>query len=100
MGVIHKSEIRSSTQESQNHRFAGYCGTFKMSESTPVQDEKEWPMEAERDIERSNVAIDQNRDTFLPRPSDDPNDPLNWSIYLKVCLPRQIPNPTLNRAPS
>lgn len=30
------------------------------------------------------VAIDEDRNTFLPRPSDDPNDPLNWPMYLKV----------------
>jgi hypothetical protein len=30
------------------------------------------------------IAPDENRDTFLPRPSDDPNDPLNWPMYLKV----------------
>lgn len=32
------------------------------------------------------VAIDQDRDTFLPRPSDDPNDPLNWPMYLKASI--------------
>jgi multidrug resistance protein len=33
-------------------------------------------------------AVDQDRDTFLPRPSDDPNDPLNFPLWLKVrCLP-------------
>jgi hypothetical protein len=31
-----------------------------------------------------NIAVDQERDTFLPRPSDDPNDPLNFPIWLKV----------------
>jgi hypothetical protein len=30
------------------------------------------------------VSVDQDRDTFLPRPSDDLNDPLNWPMYLKV----------------
>ena len=30
------------------------------------------------------VDVEHDRDTFLPRPSDSPNDPLNWSIYLKV----------------
>jgi hypothetical protein len=30
------------------------------------------------------IAPDEDRDTFLPRPSDDPNDPLNWPMYLKV----------------
>ncbi|KAF8864891.1 MFS general substrate transporter [Acephala macrosclerotiorum] len=36
------------------------------------------------------VAIDQDRDTFLPRPSDDPNDPLNWPMYLKVTILLQV----------
>jgi hypothetical protein len=73
-----------------------------MSDSKPFQEEKEGPMEAERDIERSNVAIDQDRDTFLPRPSDDPNDPLNWPMYLKVCdsrLSHQKPVLILTRVP-
>ncbi len=35
-------------------------------------------------LERTNTAIDQDRDTFLPRPSDDPNDPLNFPMWLKV----------------
>jgi hypothetical protein len=30
------------------------------------------------------LDIEHDRDTFLPRPSDSSNDPLNWSIYLKV----------------
>lgn len=36
--------------------------------------------------ERSHQVIDRNRDTFLPRPSDDPQDPLNWALSLKVSI--------------
>ena len=32
----------------------------------------------------SAVDAEHDRNTFLPRPSDSPNDPLNWSMYLKV----------------
>lgn len=38
----------------------------------------------ENAAERNDRAIDQDRDTFLPRPSDDPNDPLNFPLWLKV----------------
>ena len=37
-----------------------------------------------------NVGIEERngrqdgRDTFIPRPSDDPNDPLNFPMWLKV----------------
>jgi hypothetical protein len=34
--------------------------------------------------ENIRMNIENDRDTFLPRPSDDPNDPLNWPIFLKV----------------
>jgi hypothetical protein len=37
-------------------------------------------------IERGMVTTEENRDTFLPRPSDDPNDPLNFPLWLKVGL--------------
>jgi hypothetical protein len=44
---------------------------------------------AERtNVVRAEIAIDEDRDTFLPRPSDDPNDPLNWPMYLKVSDPK------------
>lgn len=36
-------------------------------------------------VTRHNDIIDHDRNTFLPRPSDDPNDPLNWPLTLKVC---------------
>lgn len=48
-----------------------------------VVDEKAELNEAEL-IERTNQAIDHDRDTYLPRPSDDPNDPLNWALSLKA----------------
>lgn len=38
----------------------------------------------ENAVGRTGTAIDQDRDTFLPRPSDDPNDPLNFPVWLKV----------------
>lgn len=41
-------------------------------------------------IERNDHAVDRNRDTFLPRPSDDPNDPLNWALSLKVSIKRSL----------
>jgi hypothetical protein len=34
--------------------------------------------------ERHSIRAEQNRNTFLPRPSDDPNDPLNFPLWLKV----------------
>jgi hypothetical protein len=34
--------------------------------------------------ERIDIAVDHDRNTFLPRPSDDPNDPLNFPLWLKV----------------
>lgn len=42
----------------------------------------------DENIERNDHAIDRDRDTFLPRPSDDPNDPLNWALSLKVSIER------------
>jgi hypothetical protein len=50
-----------------------------MHKSTPGVQEM-----GDNNIERTNTAIDQDRDTFLPRPSDDPNDPLNFPLWLKV----------------
>ncbi|KAI3390477.1 hypothetical protein diail_9554, partial [Diaporthe ilicicola] len=41
-------------------------------------------------VERSHQVIDHDRDTFLPRPSDDPKDPLNWSLSLKVAVLIQV----------
>lgn len=40
------------------------------------------------DFERNDQVIDHDRDTFLPRPSDDPKDPLNWALSLKVSIGR------------
>lgn len=39
-------------------------------------------------VERNNQATDHDRNTFLPRPSDDPKDPLNWALSLKVSIDR------------
>lgn len=50
-----------------------------------LADEKAELNEAEL-VSRNNQVIDHDRDTFLPRPSDDPKDPLNWSLSLKVCV--------------
>ncbi|RAO72324.1 uncharacterized protein BHQ10_008336 [Talaromyces amestolkiae] len=41
-------------------------------------------------IETGMVATDDNRDTFLPRPSDDPNDPLNFPLWLKIAILIQV----------
>jgi hypothetical protein len=52
-----------------------------MAKAKPV------PVKNEQRNEELRVpAVDgeHDRDTFLPRPSDSPEDPLNWSIYLKV----------------
>jgi hypothetical protein len=47
------------------------------------------------------IAPDEDRDTFLPRPSDDPNDPLNWPMYLKVSeIPIFSSYANRNRVPS
>lgn len=54
------------------------------TETKPVVDEKANLNEAE-DVERIHQFIDHDRDTFLPRPSNDPKDPLNWPNSLKVC---------------
>lgn len=32
----------------------------------------------------NGIALDEDRNSFLPRPSDDPNDPLNFPLWLKV----------------
>lgn len=55
-----------------------------MDDFKPMHAEKEGAMEIKRDMERNDTAIDHDRGTFLPRPSDDPNDPLNFPMYLKV----------------
>lgn len=36
--------------------------------------------------EGSEQAIDPNRDAALSQTSHDPNDPLNWPLWLKVSL--------------
>ncbi|KKY32686.1 putative mfs multidrug transporter [Diaporthe ampelina] len=41
-------------------------------------------------IDGDNQAIDHDRDTFLPRPSEDPKDPLNWALSLKVAVLTQV----------
>jgi len=56
-----------------------------MAEIKSTHAEKENIAEA-GGLVRTDTQIDQDRDTFLPRPSDDPNDPLNWPMYLKVGL--------------
>lgn len=50
-----------------------------------IGDEKP-EMSEDESYERQHQVIDQNRDTFLPRPSDDPQDPLNWALPLKASL--------------
>ncbi len=39
---------------------------------------------------RHNEIIDHDRDTFLPRPSNDPKDPLNWPMSLKVSRRKSV----------
>lgn len=46
-------------------------------------------------VNENNQAIDQDRDTFLPRPSDDPKDPLNWALSLKVSIRKSHQNKRL-----
>ena len=49
--------------------------------------EKEKPdFKGNENFKRNDQAIDQDRDTFLPHPSDDPQDPLNWALSLKVSI--------------
>lgn len=36
------------------------------------------------DAPGDTITAEQDRNTFLPRPSDDPNDPLNFPLWLKV----------------
>jgi hypothetical protein len=52
-----------------------------MAEAKPAQVENEQKNE---ELGAPALDIEHDRDTFLPGPSDSPNDPLNWSIYLKV----------------
>jgi hypothetical protein len=52
-----------------------------MAETKPVSTENE---QRNQELGVPAVDVEHDRDTFLPRPSDSPNDPLNWSIYLKV----------------
>jgi hypothetical protein len=52
-----------------------------MVEAKPVPAENE---QRNEEFGVPAVDVEHDRDTFLPRPSDSPNDPLNWSIYLKV----------------
>jgi hypothetical protein len=52
-----------------------------MDESKPLHNEKEAVKDGAR-VERADVVTDQDRTTFLPRPSDDPNNPLNWPMCL------------------
>ncbi|KAH8682693.1 MFS general substrate transporter [Xylariales sp. PMI_506] len=54
-----------------------------------TMDEKADLTEAELTA-RNNEIIDQDRSTFLPRPSDDPNDPLNWPLWLKIGILLQV----------
>lgn len=35
-------------------------------------------------VQINNEIIDQDRSTYLPLPSNDPKDPLNWPMTLKV----------------
>ncbi|CAK7237905.1 hypothetical protein SBRCBS47491_010200 [Sporothrix bragantina] len=41
-------------------------------------------------IARNNQLIDEDRNTFLPRPSNDPHDPLNWPSWIKFCILLQV----------
>ncbi|OAA65309.1 Major facilitator superfamily domain, general substrate transporter [Niveomyces insectorum RCEF 264] len=34
--------------------------------------------------------LDLDVSTFIPQPSDDPEDPLNWPLWLKICILAQI----------
>jgi hypothetical protein len=53
----------------------------QMAEAKPALTEEE---RVNEEAGVQTLEADQDRDTFLPRPSDDPNDPLNWPMYLKV----------------
>jgi hypothetical protein len=52
-----------------------------MAEAKPTQVQQE---QNNAELGEPALDVEHDRDTFLPRPSDSPNDPLNWSIYLKV----------------
>jgi hypothetical protein len=53
----------------------------KMAEAKPVKVEQEQKNE---ELGVPALDVENDRDTFLPRPSDSPHDPLNWSMFLKV----------------
>lgn len=57
-----------------------------------VQDEKAVFNEAEAVGGNKEVVDDKGLEGFDSRPSEDPNDPLNWSLPLKVCLTRGGPD--------
>lgn len=56
-------------------------------EAGNVADEKSG-LDGNENLTRNGQVIDHDRDTFLPRPSDDPKDPLNWALSLKVSIGR------------
>ncbi|PMD27634.1 MFS general substrate transporter [Hyaloscypha hepaticicola] len=58
-----------------------------MVEAKPVPAENE---QRNEEFGVPAVDVEHDRDTFLPRPSDSPNDPLNWSIYLKGAILIQV----------
>lgn len=44
-----------------------------------------------RDEEKlPDFKLDSNGLPLIPQPSDDPADPLNWPLKLKVCVQRRI----------
>lgn len=79
---------RSTFQHIACCHFCNFDSPLAQSLSMIMTDFKQTVLEDEMVAGEATrgTAIDQDRDTFLPRPSDDPNDPLNWPMYLKVSI--------------
>jgi hypothetical protein len=43
-------------------------------------------LEPSRDLERAYLARTNSGETLNPQPSNDPEDPLNWPLSLKVSI--------------
>ncbi|KAG8163254.1 hypothetical protein KVR01_006551 [Diaporthe batatas] len=46
--------------------------------------------ERNENVETNDRGIENDRGTFLPRPSDDPRNPLNWALSLKILVLIQV----------
>lgn len=68
-------------QELQFYPLAVYFKTMEL-EKEPRVDQVEEHCSGARRPSQDEMASGTE---LLPRPSDDPRDPLNWPLWLKVC---------------